>query len=135
MHHHGYMWLGSGLHLVRDGVRRAGHPDFPSSPYPPLELAHWLLKPPSLVRGTWTDPKEAATWWAEQARPHVEAFAYDHDRDVLEDRVRGAADSALGGEDVAGGWWLSGQRYLGVYLIACSPHRFRPDYRCPAPPA
>ncbi|MEU7281756.1 hypothetical protein AB0A69_23715 [Streptomyces sp. NPDC045431] len=122
MHHHGYLWLGSGLHQVPDGVRRAGHPEFPSSPYPPLELAHWLLKPPSFVRGTWAEPKEAAAWFAEQVRPHVDAFGCDH-------------DALAGGQDIVGGWWLSGQRYLGVYLIACSPHRFRPEYGCPAPAA
>ncbi|GAA4909161.1 hypothetical protein ACFPM3_12065 [Streptomyces coeruleoprunus] len=131
MHHHGYLWLGTGLHQVKDGIRRAGHPDFATSPVPPLELAHWLLKPPAFVRGTWHDPKEAAAWFGEQVRPHTEAFVCRHDHEALGDRIAQAADSAAGGEDVSGGWWLTRQRYLGVYLIACTPHRFRPDYPCP----
>lgn len=87
------------------------------------------------VRGTWAEPKEAAAWFAEQARLHAGAFEQAHDRDALEDRVTAAVDAAAGGQDVAGGWWLTGRRFLGVYLIACSPHRFRPGYPCPASPA
>ncbi|MGI5355887.1 hypothetical protein ACQI4E_11300 [Streptomyces sp. CA-252508] len=135
MHHHGYAWLGSGLDQVRDGVRRADHPEFPSSPYPPLELAHWLLKPDGFVRGTWAEPKEAAAWFADQVRAHAPAFTQEHDRDVPEKRIIAAVDAAAGGEDVAGGWWLTGRRFLGVYLIACTPHRFRPDCPCPSPPS
>ncbi|GAB2595299.1 hypothetical protein GCM10027168_30000 [Streptomyces capparidis] len=51
--------------------------------------------------------------------------------EVPEARVRGAVLAVAGGEDVAGGWWLGGQRFLSVCLIACSPHRFRPEYPCP----
>ncbi|WP_254711711.1 hypothetical protein [Streptomyces sp. TRM64462] len=97
-----------------------------------MELAHWLLKPASFVRGTWEDPKEAAGWFAEQVRPHKEAFTFRHDREVLEERLAAVADVAAGGEDVAGGWWLGGQRFLGVYLVGCRPHRFRPRYPCPS---
>ncbi|MCH0542893.1 hypothetical protein I3F58_25710 [Streptomyces sp. MUM 203J] len=131
MHHHGYAWLGSGLHQVRDGVRRAGHPEFATSPVPPLELAHWLLRPAPFVRGTWDDPEQAAEWFGRQVRPHRDVLADAHDREVLEARLAAVSDSAAGGEDVAGGWWLSGQRYLGVYLVGCRPHRFRPEYPCP----
>lgn len=134
MHHHGYLWLGTGLDRVHDGVRRADHPDFTVSPLPPLELAQWLLKGARFVRGTWHEPREAAAWFGEQVRPHAAAFEHGHDRGVLEERVHSAAEAVAGGGDVAGGWWLVGRRYLGVYLISCTPHRFRPAYPCPAPP-
>ncbi|MFI2226351.1 hypothetical protein [Streptomyces fradiae] len=133
MHHHGYSWLGTGLHHIHDGARRAGHPDFIASPVPPLELAQWLLKAAAFVRGTWREPQQAAAWFGAQVRPYAEVFDRDHDREALEERITAAAEAVAGGADVAGGWWLVGRRYLGVYLIACRPHRFRPEYPCPAP--
>ncbi|MES4905698.1 MULTISPECIES: hypothetical protein [unclassified Streptomyces] len=133
MHHHGYIWLGSGHDLLKDGPRRPLHPEFTSSRVVPLELAHWLLKPPSFIQGTWTEPKEAAEWFGQQARAHAASFVSVHDRDEmrLAARVARAVESAASGEDVAGGWYLVGQRFLSVCLIACSPHRARPEIRCP----
>lgn len=130
-HHHGYTWLGSGFELHRDGPRRDVHPAFGSSPVPPLEVAQWLLKPASFVRGSWTDPQEVAEWFGAQARGHAEAFAAGHDREVLDDRIAAVAARVAGGEDVVGGWWLTGQRFLAVCLVGCSPHRVRPSYACP----
>ncbi|MBL1098272.1 hypothetical protein [Streptomyces coffeae] len=132
-HHHGYTWLGSGHDLLKDGPRRPIHPEFASSKVVPLELAHWLLKPPSFVQGTWTDPTQAADWFGNRAREHADSFASDHDRapETLSAKVQGAAEAVAGGEDVAGGWYLTGQRFLSVCLIACGPHRLRPGIGCP----
>ena len=133
MHHHGYTWLGSGHDLLKDGPRRTLHPEFTSSKVVPLELAHWLLKPASFVRGTWTDPAQAADWFGGRAREYACCFASGHDRapGTLSARVRRAAGAVAAGEDVAGGWYLTGQRFLSVCLIACSPHRTRPEIGCP----
>lgn len=131
MHHHGYTWLGSGFELHRDGPRRHVHPAFGSTPVPPLEVAQWLLKPASFVRGIWTDSQGAAQWFGAQVRGHAEAFSDRHDREVLDGRIGAVAGRVAGGEDVVGGWWLTGQRFLAVCLVACSPHPVRPSYPCP----
>ncbi|MEU0838415.1 hypothetical protein ABZ370_02950 [Streptomyces sp. NPDC005962] len=133
MHHHGYTWLGSAHDLLKDGPRHPPHPQFTSSKVVPLELAHWLLKPASFIHGTWTEPQEAAQWFAGQARASTASFASEHDRDTnrLANAVSRAADRVAGGEDVVGGWYMTGQRFLSVCLIACSPHRTRPDIPCP----
>lgn len=130
-HHHGYTWLGSGFDLHRDGPRRAVHPTFATNPLPPLEVAHWLLKPASLVRGTWNDSHEAAEWFASQVRSHSASFATPPDRPPVDDRIPTIAQQAADGTDIVGGWWLTGQRFLSVSLVACCPHRLRPSYPCP----
>lgn len=129
-HHHGYVWLGSGHELAKDGPRRPAHGEFAVSRVPPLELAHWLLKPASFVEGTWRDPGEAAAWWGGRVRAHADALL-PHDRQRVAARAEAAVRAVAGGEDVAGGWWLAGGRFLSVCLIGCSPHRFRPECRCP----
>ncbi|MEN8653777.1 hypothetical protein ABCR94_25035 [Streptomyces sp. 21So2-11] len=130
-HHHGYSWLGSGFELHRDGVRRDVHPDFRSSPVPPLEVAQWLLKPASFVQGSWSDGEEAARWFGGQVRPHAGAFVSAFDRDVLDARIAAVGACVADGGDVVGGWWLTGQRMLSVSLVGCSPHRVRSTYPCP----
>ncbi|WNE98991.1 hypothetical protein PS467_28510 [Streptomyces luomodiensis] len=135
MHHHGYTWLGSAHELLKDGPRRPSHPEFRSSRVVPLECAHWLLKPASFVQGTWTDPRQAAEWFGRQVRSHAASFASQHDRETaprLADAVGGRAERMARGEDVVGGWYLTGQRFLSVCLIACDPHRLRPEIPCPA---
>ncbi|MFI0818659.1 hypothetical protein ACH4TX_22870 [Streptomyces sp. NPDC021098] len=127
MHHHGYTWLGSAHELLKDGPRRPLHPEFRSSKVVPLELAHWLLKPASFIQGTWTDPQQAAEWFDGQARDAAASFVSEHDRDAV---VR-AAKWVTEGEDAVGGWYLTGQRFLSVCLIACDPHRMRPETPCP----
>ena len=129
-HHHGYTWLGSGRELGKDGPRRPAHGEFALSRVPPLELAHWLLKSPALVQGTWRDPQQAADWWGARVRAHGDALL-PHDRQQVSTRTQAAARAVAGGEDVAGGWWLAGGRFLSVCLIGCSPHRFRPEACCP----
>ncbi|WP_421107911.1 hypothetical protein [Streptomyces sp. NEAU-S77] len=132
-HHHGYTWLGSGYELLKDGPRRPIHPEFTSSKVVPLEVAHWLLKPPSFIQGTWTDPTDAADWFEKHAHAHMAGFVPEDDRH--ETRLKDTAARAVGamkaGEDVVGGWYLTGQRFLSVCLVACGPHRMRPEIPCP----
>ncbi|SEC63338.1 hypothetical protein SAMN04490356_4899 [Streptomyces melanosporofaciens] len=133
MHHHGYIWLGSAHELLRDGPRRPLHPEFRSSKVVPLECAHWLLKPASFVQGTWSDAQQAASWSGQQVRASAAAFASERERDAirLSEAVARAGERVASGEDVVGGWYLTGQRFLSVCLIACSPHRLRPEIPCP----
>jgi hypothetical protein len=41
------------------------------------------------------------------------------------------AKALAAGEDIVGGWYLTGQRFLSVSLIARSPHRLRLEISCP----
>ncbi|MGX2996858.1 hypothetical protein JNUCC64_21725 [Streptomyces sp. JNUCC 64] len=132
-HHHGYTWLGSGFELHRDGLRRDVHPGFRDSPLPPLEVAHWLLKPASWVSGTWDEARPALEWYAGQLAAHLEEFASEWERVAAPARLGAARERLAAGDDVVGGWWLSGRRFLSVSLVACSPHRTRPEFRCPVP--
>ncbi|WP_326611785.1 hypothetical protein OIE62_18325 [Streptomyces scopuliridis] len=112
-----------------DAHRRAGHPEFPSAQVMPLESADWLLKSAARIEATFTEPKEAANWYAEQLAHHTETFvgtyAPTSDRNEIARRL-------AAGEDIVGGWWVTGNRFLSVNLIACSPHRLRREYSCPA---
>ncbi|MEU9792458.1 hypothetical protein AB0E27_17855 [Streptomyces sparsogenes] len=132
-HHHGYMWLGSGFELAKDGPRRPSHPEFVSSKVVPLERAHWLLKPAAFIQGTWSSPRDAAGWFADVVRGHASWFASEREREAstLADRYARVAEDVARGEDAVGGWYLTGARFLSVSLIACSSHRFRPELRCP----
>ncbi|GGX25394.1 hypothetical protein GCM10010383_64620 [Streptomyces lomondensis] len=56
--------------------------EFPTSDLPPIETAYWLIKPRSLVRGTWEEAKEAAAWLGERLAEHAHRFASSHDRDT-----------------------------------------------------
>lgn len=130
-HHHAYVWLGPGEVLVKpgDAHRRPGYPEFSTAQVMPLESADWLLKNSARIEATFTEPKEAADWYAEQLARHAHIFAGTYapaaDRD---ESVRRLA----AGEDVVGGWWVTGGRFLSVNLVACSPHRVRGEYGCPA---
>ncbi|MEU9962649.1 hypothetical protein [Streptomyces malaysiensis] len=133
MHHHGYTWLGSAHELFKDGPRRPLHPEFRSSGVVPLECAHWLLKPTAFIQGTWSDAEQAAAWFWRRVRASAAAFASERDRDTtrLVDATRRVVERVASGEDVVGGWYLTGRRFLSVCLIACSPHRLRPEIPCP----
>ncbi|MFJ2674766.1 hypothetical protein [Streptomyces sp. NPDC087525] len=130
-HHHAYVWLGHGDVLVKpgDAHRRAGHPEFPSAQVMPLESADWLLKSAARIEATFAEPDEAADWYAEQLALHAKTFTGTYaptaDREEFVRRL-------AAGEDLVGGWWLTGGRFLSVNLVACGPHRVRPEYACPA---
>ncbi|MFI1965410.1 hypothetical protein ACH429_15075 [Streptomyces pathocidini] len=129
-HHHAYTWLGHGSVLVKpgDAHRRPGHPEFRSAAVMPLKCADWLLKPPDRIRATFHEPEAAADWYTEQLTAHADLFVGTYASvPVREEYVHALAT----GEDVVGGWWISGERFLSLNLIACSPHRVRPGYTCP----
>ncbi|MGW6604044.1 hypothetical protein [Streptomyces sp. NPDC055036] len=94
----------------------------------PLESADWLRKSAARIEATFTEPKEAADWYAGQLAQHAETFAGTYaptaDRDEIVRRL-------AAGDDVVGGWWVTGGRFLSVNLVACGPHRLRPEYACP----
>ncbi|WP_432096391.1 hypothetical protein [Streptomyces sp. bgisy100] len=128
-HHHGYTWLGHGDTLIRpgDAIRRPTAPDFRTQPVMPLECADWLMKAPELIHGTFEDSESGATWYEQQLDAHRDAFPAHVPAPDRTETVRRLA----AGEDVVGGWWVSGGRFLSVNLIACSPHRLRPERVCP----
>lgn len=102
---------------------------------PPLETAHWLIKPAKLVRGAWGEPKEAAEWLGRQLAEYAPRFSSESDRDStrLALLVRSAADRLGRGGDVSHGFYLERPAFLSVALVTCSPNRAAPDLACPAP--
>jgi hypothetical protein len=154
MHHHGYAWLGEKKTFDRDSLRRpAGNAPtassekdvqdrhreagaaFPHSDVPPVQTAHWLLKPPSLIRGTWEEPKEAGAWLGLRLAEFAPRFASEQERKAvrLALLVTGAVERLAEGGDVSLGHYLSGTLFHSVALVTCSPNRAAPDLPCPRP--
>ena len=100
---------------------------------PPLETAYWLVKPRSLVRGTWDEPKEAAAWLAEQLCDYAPRFASAWDRDAT--HLTFLVDAAFVrlnlGADVSLGFYLERPSYLSLAVLTCSPRHSRADLSCP----
>lgn len=155
MHHHGYLWTGPKQRFDQEALRRPPHPDpppagskpelvqryrevvaeFPMSGLPPLETAFWLMKPGSVVRGTWEEPKEAADWLGERLAEYALRFDSAAERDAtrLAQSVNSAAGQLGGGGDVSLGFYLERPSYLSLALVTCSPNRAAPHLLCPAP--
>ncbi|WP_053751437.1 hypothetical protein [Streptomyces sp. MMG1533] len=153
MHHHGYLWVGPKERFDQEALRRPPHPDpppagsrpeliqryrevaaeFPTVDLPPLETAYWLIKPRSLVRGTWDEAKQAAAWLGEQLAEHAHRFASERNRDTtrLTMLVNSAAERLDSGDDVSLGFYLERPSYLSLALVACSPNRSMPELACP----
>ncbi|MER6784939.1 hypothetical protein ABT330_09940 [Streptomyces sp. NPDC000658] len=153
MHHHGYLWTGPKARFDDEALRRPPHPDpppagsrpeliqrhrqvaaeFPVSDLPPLETAYWLVKPRSLVRGTWGEAKEAAAWLGEQLAAYAARFASEGDRDTarLARLVDAAAVRLRSGADVSYGCYLERPAYLSLAVVTCSPNRALPELACP----
>ncbi|MFI5981778.1 hypothetical protein ACIBEA_12960 [Streptomyces sp. NPDC051555] len=152
MHHHGYAWLGEKQDFDKEGVRRPpGEPptvgslqevidryrqavaEFPVSGMPPIQTAHWLMKPPSTVRGTWEEPKESGEWLGLQLAEFAPRFAIEAERDVtrLVVLVRNAVERLTWGGDVSLGHYLSGTVFHSVAVVTCSPNRAEPGLPCP----
>lgn len=158
MHHHGYLWVGPKARFDDEALRRPPHPDpppgdarpelvrryrevaaeFPVVDLPPLETAYWLVKPHTLVRGSWADPQEAASWLGEQLGAYAHRFASGAERTRNTMHVAGVVQSAaerLGwGGDVALGFYLDHPAFLSLTLVSCSPHHSRPELGCPLGP-
>ncbi|MFI8201407.1 hypothetical protein [Streptomyces sp. NPDC085937] len=153
MHHHAYLWTGPKTRFDDEALRRPPHPDpppagsrpelieryrqvaaeFRTSDLPPLETAYWLVKPRSLVRGTWEEAKEAAAWLGERLAEYAPRFAAEHDRDPvrLARLVDSAAERLHAGGDVSCGRYLERPSYLALAVVTCSPNRAVPGLICP----
>ncbi|WP_327361141.1 hypothetical protein [Streptomyces sp. NBC_01296] len=152
MHHHGYAWLGEKQDFDKEGVRRppggpptVGSPqevidryrqavaEFPVSGMPPIQTAHWLMKPPSTIRGTWEEPKEAGEWLSLQLAEFAPRCAAEAERDVtrLVVLVGAAVERLTWGGDVSLGHYLSGTVFHSVAVVTCSPNRAEPGLLCP----
>lgn len=107
--------------------------EFPTSDLPPLETAYWLIKPRSLVRGTWKEAKEAASWLGERLAEYAPRFATDRDRDTtrLARLVNAAAERLRSGTDVSYGFHLERPSYLSLAVVTCSPNRANTELACP----
>jgi hypothetical protein len=153
VHHHGYAWVGEKKTFDRESVRRpAGQVPtassemevhdryreavavFPTTDVPPIQTAHWLMKPPSMIRGTWEEPKEAGEWLGFQLSEFAPRFASEQDRDVtrLVLLAQAAVERMAWGGDVSLGHYLKGTVFHSVALVTCSPNRATPDLPCPA---
>ncbi|MFF9580537.1 hypothetical protein [Streptomyces achromogenes] len=159
MHHHGYLWVGPKERFDNEALRRPPHPEpppppvshedvkaeqlvkryrevvaeFPVSDLPPIETAYWLIKPRSLVRGTWGEAKEAAAWIGERLAEYAPRFASECDRDTtgLTQVVNDTAERLESGTDVSLGFYLERPTYLSLAVVTCSPNRSKPDLACP----
>ncbi|MFE3597965.1 hypothetical protein [Streptomyces sp. NPDC059142] len=158
MHHHGYLWTGPKHDFDREGLRRPPHPDpppaatagdtaaqrladryreaaaeFPTSDLAPLETALWLMKPATLIRGTWHEPKEGAAWLREQLASYAPRFDSSTRRDstYLDGLTYSATERMAWGGDVALGFYLDRPAYLSLALVTCSPNRSSPGLPCP----
>jgi hypothetical protein len=153
VHHHGYLWTGPKERFDKEALRRPPYPEpppagsgpeliqryrevtaeFPVVDLPPLETAYWLIKPRSLVRGTWEEPKEAAAWLGERLDEHRHRFASGRDRDAphLAILVDSATERLASGTDLSYGFYLERPSYLSLALVTCSPNRSLPGLRCP----
>ncbi|MGW0997667.1 hypothetical protein [Streptomyces sp. NPDC002520] len=153
MHHHGYLWVGPKESFDDEALRRPPHPEpppaggrpeliqryrevataFPTADLPPLETAYWLAKPRSLVRGTWSEPKEAAAWIGERVTEYVPRFVSERDRECVDlpRLVNSAVERLLSGADISLGFYLERPSYLSLALVTCSPNRSKPELACP----
>ncbi|WP_030942133.1 hypothetical protein [Streptomyces sp. NRRL S-646] len=153
MHHHGYLWTGAKERYDQEALRRPPHPDpppagskpeliqryrevaaeFPTVDLPPLETAYWLIKPRSLVRGTWDEAKDAAAWIGQQLADHAHRFASAQDRNTarLAMLVGSAAEQLHTGADVSYGFYLERPSYLHLAVVTCSPNHSTPNQPCP----
>ncbi|MFC7308470.1 hypothetical protein ACFQVC_30160 [Streptomyces monticola] len=158
-HHHGYLWTGPKTEFDKEGHRRPPHPNPPPPPVddkdtdgiklnqryreavaefrtgdlPPMETAHWLMKPRNLIRGTWGEPKEAAEWLGERLAEYAPRFAAETDRDStrLAVLVNNAAETLGWGGDVSHGFYLERPTYLSIALVTCDRNRAAPELPCP----
>ncbi|MFE2039993.1 hypothetical protein ACFXAZ_03510 [Streptomyces sp. NPDC059477] len=152
MHHHGYAWLGEKRAFDKESVRRppgqapTGSSDqevrdryreavslFRTSDLPPIQTAHWLLKPPSAIRGTWEEPKEAGEWLALRLAGLAPRFASEENRAAtrLALLAKAAVERLTWGGDVSLGHYLTGTVFHSIALVTCSPNRADPGLPCP----
>ncbi|MFI6525659.1 hypothetical protein [Streptomyces uncialis] len=140
-HHHGYLWTGPKSRFDDEALRRPPYPEppphgsrpelvqryrevsaeFATSDLPPIETAHWLLKPAALIRGTWDGPEEAAEWIARQLTAHAPRFDSTAERDPARIAARAASAAALlaAGGDISLGHYLQRPVFLSLAVLSC----------------
>ncbi|WP_406726885.1 hypothetical protein WJ438_22820 [Streptomyces sp. GD-15H] len=153
MHHHGYLWAGPKLRFDQEALRRPPPPEpppagsrpelvqryrevaaeFPASDLPPLETAYWLVKPRSLVRGTWRAPPDAAAWLGDRLAEFAPRFACEAQRDGRHRTalVVSAAQRIGWGGDVSLGFYLERPSFLSLALVTCLPGHKHLELGCP----
>ncbi|MFF7351824.1 hypothetical protein ACFZA1_04085 [Streptomyces filipinensis] len=153
MHHHGYLWVGTKDRFDQEALRRPPHPEPPPAgckpeliqryrevaaefavvDLPPLETAYWLVKPRSLVRGTWGEAKDAAAWVGARVAEYSPRFssAWERDSTALGTLVATVAERLCSGGDVSLGFYLERPSYLSLAAVTCSPNRSKPELTCP----
>ncbi|GGY66464.1 hypothetical protein GCM10010300_07230 [Streptomyces olivaceoviridis] len=161
MHHHGYLWTGPKERFDTEALRRPPHPEPPPPPgpedpaaerlfrryrdvasefplvdLPPLETAYWLVKPRSLIRGSWDEATDAAVWLGERLAEFAPRFANGWERDS--GRLAALVDSAVerlrSGGDVSVGAYLEHPSFLSLAVVTCSPNLGLRHLPCPAAP-
>lgn len=157
-HHHGCVRVGEKTAFDDEALRRPPHPtppppaapgdpaagrlveryrevaaEFRVSVLPPLQTAHWLLRPPGAIRGTRARPEDAGEWLCRQLDGAAHRFAAEQDRDAdrLGCLVAAAAAWVAWGGDVSLGHYLTGTLFHSVALVGCSPNRSQPELPCP----
>lgn len=107
--------------------------EFQASSLPPLETAYWLIKPPSVVKGTWDEAHAAVSWLGEQLIAHSPRFATERDRDAdrLARLLNTVAERLRSGADVSYGFYLERPSYLSLAVVTCCPNRSKPELVCP----
>lgn len=153
LHYHGYLWIGSKHRFDDEALRRPPHPgpppahgkselvqrykevatEFPVVDLPPLETAHWLIKPSKLVRGTWKRPEEAAGWFGQRLAEFESRFAFAPDRESarMTEMTKSAYERIGWGGDVSHGYYLERPLFLSLALVCCSSNRTLPTLDCP----
>ncbi|MFF8772784.1 hypothetical protein [Kitasatospora sp. NPDC015120] len=132
LHWHCYAWVGG--KRPEDTERRPPEPQNGrrpvwNSPAPPLEVMHWLAKPPSQIRHTTSDPAEALDWLGKQLAdaPGLEgdlpaSLRLDHARAFLTTYPH----------DVVWTYWTPGQQLRSVAAVSC-PRTHNPTAEPPPP--
>ncbi|MFI6641862.1 hypothetical protein [Streptomyces sp. NPDC050504] len=153
------MWLGEKKQFDKEGHRRPPHPDPPPTPtgaddtnghkltqryteaaeefrkgdLPPIQTAHWLMKPPQRIRGTWEHPEQAAEWLGERLTEYVPRFRSQSDQDSTTSalHVSEATERLSWGGDVSLGFYVGQSQFLSLALVTCR-NRMEPELPCPA---
>ncbi|MCX4906625.1 hypothetical protein [Streptomyces sp. NBC_00878] len=104
------------------------------SEVPPIETAHWLLKPAGHIRGTWRNPQGASAWLGVRLVEYAPRFSGRRQQSAawIADTVTSAAERLTGGCDVSLGFYLGHPLFLSLALVTCSPNRASPELLCPA---
>ena len=153
-HWHCYRWSGERRTYDDESARRPPHliahnlpphewkqiaatsHAFMASDVPPLEVAHWLLRPARTIKATFQEPQKASAWYRDQVTELTPTFMTHHDKNPTRqaERFAAAEDRLSWGGDVVGGWYLRGTGFASIQVLACNANRIRPTIPCPLLP-